>query len=121
MSLLMLYQYPLAALSTQMAKVAGGNEPLDDTKLASATVANMGSVGLLSEFGGVVSGEKREFDLLALSQLTVYKLVGASAGAADPTSKTGAGDVAEAAIGLIPLLAIPAPVLNIAEQLKTKE
>lgn len=122
MSLLMLYQYPLAALSTQMAKVAGGNEPLDDAKLASATVANMGSVGLLSELWGVVSGEKREFGspgTIAVDR--VYKLVGASAGAADPTSKTGAGDVAEAAIGLIPLLAIPAPVLNIAEQLKTKE
>lgn len=39
----------------------GGNEPLDDAKLASATVANMGSVGLLSELWGVVSGEKREF------------------------------------------------------------
>ena len=122
MSLLMLYQYPLAALSTQMAKVAGGNEPLDDNKLASATVANMGSVGLMSELWGVVSGEKREFGspgTIAVDR--VYKLVGASAGAADPTSKTGAGDVAEAAIGLIPLLAIPAPVLNIAEQLKTKE
>lgn len=122
MSLLMLYQYPLAALSTQMANVAGGNEPLDDNKLASATVANMGSVGLMSELWGVVSGEKREFGspgTIAVDR--VYKLVGASAGAADPTSKTGAGDVAEAAIGLIPLLAIPAPVLNIAEQLKTKE
>lgn len=122
MSLLMLYQYPLAALATQMAKVAGGNEPLDDNKLASATVANMGSVGLMSELWGVVSGEKREFGspgTIAVDR--VYKLVGASAGAADPTSKTGAGDVAEAAIGLIPLLAIPAPVLNIAEQLKTKE
>ena len=122
MSLLMLYQYPLAALSTQMAKIAGGNEPLDDKKLASATVANMGSVGLLSELWGVVSGEKREFGspgTIAVDR--VYKLVGAAAGAADPNSKTGTGDVAEAAVGLMPLLAIPAPVLNIAEQLKTKE
>lgn len=122
MSLLMLYQYPLSALSTQMTKVAAGKEPLDTEKLASATVANMGSVGLISELWGVMSGEKREFGspgTIAIDRM--YKLVGSAAGAADPDSKVGAGDVAHSAFGLMPLLSITLPAVNIAETLKTKK
>lgn len=122
MSLLMLYQYPLSALSTQMAKVAAGKEPLEPEKLASATVANMGSVGLVSELWGVLSGEKREFGspgTIAIDR--AYKLVGAAAGAADPSSKVGTGDVANAAFGMVPLLSITLPAVNIAETLKTNK
>lgn len=122
LSLLMIYQYPLSAFSTQMTKVAAGKEPLSDKKLASATVANMGSVGLISELWGVVSGEKREFGspgTIAVDRM--YKLVGSAAGAADPDSKVGAGDVASAAFGLAPLLSVTLPAVNIAEGLKTKE
>lgn len=122
LSLLMLYQYPLAALATQSIKVASGQEPLSTDKLVMATVSNMGAVGLISELAGVISGEKRNFGspgTLLVDRM--YKLAGSTASAIDPESKTTGGDVAAQVASLIPLAGIFYPVKNIAQGLKEGE
>ena len=58
MSLVMMYQYPLAVLATQAATVASGKKPLDDEALLTKATGQMGAFGLGAELAQWVTGAK---------------------------------------------------------------
>ena len=60
-SALLAYQFPLAVLATQANSVLNGKGALDQEELYLKAIGQMGSLGLLSEVYGWVSGNKREF------------------------------------------------------------
>lgn len=120
LGLLLAYQYPLAALATALQNKLSGKEEMTEKELAAKTVANMGSIGLLSEPVSVVTGERRSAGAPGIILADrIYKAAGLTSQAA-----FGNGDVDKAmaaGLDLVPLLAIPYPVQHIGEQLKTKE
>lgn len=65
-SLMMLYQYPLAMMAVQAQAVSNGKGPLGQDDMLTKALGQMGSLGLLTELAGVLSGSKREFGSPAL-------------------------------------------------------
>lgn len=65
-SLMMLYQYPLAMMAVQAQAVSNGKGPLEQDDMLTKALGQMGSLGLLTELAGVLSGSKREFGSPAL-------------------------------------------------------
>lgn len=65
-SLMMLYQYPLAMMAVQAQAVSNGKGPLEQEDMLTKALGQMGSLGLLTELAGVLSGSKREFGSPAL-------------------------------------------------------
>lgn len=118
---LLAYQYPLAVMSTSLQNQLSGKKELTDKELAAKSVANMGSIGLLSEPVAIVTGERRSAGAPGIILADrVVKAAGLASQAAF-TDKGDAGKAAAAALDLVPLLAIPYPVQHMAEHLKTKE
>lgn len=118
---LLAYQYPLAVMATALQNQLAGKKELTDKELVAKSVANMGSIGLLSEPVAIVTGERRSAGAPGIILADrVVKAAGLASQAAF-TDKGDSGKAAAAALDLVPLLAIPYPVQHMAEHLKTKE
>lgn len=111
LSLLMLYQLPLAMLAVQAnAKIQ--NKPIAEGELTTKAISQMGSIGLFSEAWGVVTGHKQQFGapgLIAIDRM--YKTVGAAADG-------NLGEAATTAVAATPILSIIPAIRGIGEALK---
>lgn len=104
-SLLMIYQYPLAMLSTQANTVLSGKPPLDDNELIAKSIGQMGALGLGGELASVITGSKRSVGAPGLIPWDRgYSLVQSSASAAFGDGKSA--KAMQDAAALIPFFSV---------------
>lgn len=111
-SKVMLYQYPLTMMMTAANNTIAGRKPMDDNTLAKTAMTQMGSLGLLSEFAGMVTGTKQQFGspgTIAIDK--VYKFGNA-------VSTGDVGNISAAALSATPLLSVILPTKALGEALK---
>lgn len=92
-ALLSMYQFPLAMMATQVNEVANGRKPLDDSKLITKSIGQMGALGLVGEMWNFLSGNKRE---VGSPGLIPFDRV-ARAGASSASAIFGNGEASRAA------------------------
>jgi len=110
-SLMMAYQFPLAAAAVQAQSLMQGKGPLSDKDMAAKALGQMGGMGIGSEIAGVLSGQKDVFGSPGLIPVDrAYKLVGSAARGQYDQSL---GTVAQ----MIPLVALT-PARNLGQLLK---
>lgn len=116
LGLLMAYQYPLTLLATAVNhSISGKSEPKTLEELAAMSLSQMGAMGLLGEFAGVISGNKQQFGapgLIAIDRM--YKAVGA----VGTELRGGEGSPMAALLQAMPILSIIPGSKALAETLK---
>lgn len=114
MSLLLLYQFPLAMMANLANATIQGKPIKDEQELVAKSFGQMGAFGLFSEAFGVLSGEKQQFGAPGLIMIDrLYKTVGQAA------QGNGAA-AAEAAINATPILSIIPGIRAIGSALQEK-
>jgi len=104
-ALLSLYQFPLAMMATQVNEVASGRPALDEDKLITKSIGQMGALGLAAEMWNFLSGNKRE---VGSPGLIPFDRV-ARAGASSASAAFGSGEASKAAadwMAVSPLLSV---------------
>lgn len=112
LGLLMMYQFPLTYAATAANKAIKGKPETDQNKLVLHALAQMGSLGLVSELFGIASGDKQQFGtpgLMAVDKL--YKISSSFA-------KGNMGDTNSAVVNALPIISIIPGVKAFAETLK---
>jgi len=112
LSLLLLYQMPLAMLATEANAQMRGKQFKDDKELAAQAISQMGAIGLFSELWGAATGQKQQFGapgLIAIDRL--YKL-------GNTAFQGDVGGTANALIQATPLLGIMPAAKAIGNALK---
>lgn len=106
--LLMAYQYPLSALAVQAQATINNKKAMTPKELASLSMTQMGSMGLLGEVAGIVSGNKKQVGSPGMIPLDrAYAAVGELGKAAQ--GKGSASRFAHDVFQLTPGLSVLAP------------
>lgn len=124
LSLLMLYQYPLAVAATATNNTIQGKKPLTTEQMLAKAVGQVGALGLYSEIWNMLSGETTRASspgFIALDRM--YQVGGAAragvmASANDGFSLDQYGKLGGALLNTVPLVASFGPTKALAEQLK---
>lgn len=102
-TMLLAYQFPLAAMAVQAQSVLTGKGTLTPEEMATKAVGQMGGLGIFGEFAGILSGQRTVFGSTGTIPIDKgYKLLGSLAD----------GDMNKAgstALGMIPLLSLTPP------------
>lgn len=106
--LMMAYQYPLSALAVQAQATLNNKKPLSAKELATLSMTQVGSMGLISEVAGVLSGGKKQVGSPGLIPADrAYAAIGELGKAAQ--GKGSASRFAHDVFQLIPGMAVLAP------------
>lgn len=112
LSLLMLYQLPLALAAVTANGTLRGNPPEDLEEAINQAFGQMSAIGLFSEAWGAISGEKQQFGAPGLIFADrMYKLTG-------DVFSGDASTAARGALNVIPILSLLPPTKALGEALK---
>lgn len=112
LSLLMLYQMPLALAAVTANGTMRGNPPEDLQDAINKAFGQMSAIGLFSEAWGAVSGDKQQFGAPGLIFADrMYKLSG-------DVFSGNAGTAAAGALNILPILSLLPPTKALGEALK---
>ena len=111
LGLLMAYQYPLTFLAAAANQGVAGKDKTTD-QIAAAALGQMGSLGLLGEFAGIISGEKQQFGAPGLIPIDRMYKAGSS------LANGNAGSSAAAFLTAMPVISIIPGTKALAETLK---
>lgn len=111
LGLLMAYQYPLTFLATAANQGMAGKDKSTE-EIAKAALGQMGSLGLLGEFAGIISGEKQQFGAPGLIPIDRMYKAGSS------LAQGNAGSSAAAFLTAMPVISIIPGTKALAETLK---